>query len=184
MNPYKPIRVFGVLVLATSFFWGSVRGGAAESPPASEGGSPSVSRWRWLAADASQVSIIQPSGGNTFSGALTWAPSWEAFAGWTLRLDAGAALLKGRSKTFIAPRGQLFVQHALNASLKGELGGGMQDWTLSQPATSTSSFMYLMASGNIRYRFSDLLEPFAGYSSIFQSGALAHEFRLGVGVSL
>jgi len=156
-------------------------------------GFPALSRaeespFHWLSFDATQVSIFQSGGGTSYSGAGTWAPSWKFADSWSTRFDLGAALIKGSSQLFIAPRAQLFVQRSLNETLVAEAGGGFQNWALASAAASSSSSrsgsMVFMGSANVRYRFSEMFEPFAGYSYLSQSGTASHEARLGVGIWL
>jgi hypothetical protein len=126
--------------------------------------------------DVAQITVLQGSG-NAFSGYLGWTPRMDV-GSFQLKLDAGASLLTNGTSKFIAARGQLLAGFGLSGDLSVEVGPGMQMWMEGNANDATPLF----AGANVRYKMSEMLDPFVSYSSILIPGALTHEFRIGTGL--
>lgn len=119
------------------------------------------------------------SSGDSFSGVLSWNPSYAINSDWSIRGNVGASALKGTTETFIMSEYGLLAGYKINSAFEIELGAGMQNWSNE----STASMMNLNVLWNMGAPVLGLFDRvFAGYTTVNQDTKTT-ELKLGVTIT-
>ncbi len=139
------------------------------------------SSWNWLAFDINQITVLQ-SGGNSLSAELAWRPTYHFNSQWAVRGDFGITYLKGTAKNFLATEYQILFAYSGFKPIELEFGGGAQSWF---SGGATKPLASVIAAWKFEQKlFSALDRIFIGYSGFFVPSAMAHELKIGVGLTM
>jgi hypothetical protein len=154
-----------------------------ESAPASSSSwVSSIFKSRWYAfAQAGGIVVVQGSGGNTFSGIVSWNPTFNLTPSWAVRGNLGMSVFKGTGRFFVAEYELLGAYSGLPIPLMLEAGAGAQTWF----GNGGTSFI---ASANGAWKLKTPVARFidrvyAGYTACFFTDDLTHQIRAGIGLS-
>lgn len=134
-----------------------------------------------LGFQANGLAVTQSSGGQTFTGQLSWTP--EVGIGFlSVRGSVGAALMKSvLNEKFLATHYQGFLKLSFLGLAALEGGGGLETWV-------GNGGTYPIVSGNFAVEFPGLIfginRVFAGYSHLFVTNNSTNQFKLGIGFDL
>jgi hypothetical protein len=130
--------------------------------------------------EANGIGVMQSSGGNSYSGQVSWNPTM-GLGDFSLRGDLGLTLLKSTfDSKFTAIDYQVFLKYNFLGPWAVEGGGGLQTWV-------GNAGTHPILSGNLVWEtkfFSVCDRIFAGYSRYFLSSNGTNEYRLGLGFSI
>jgi hypothetical protein len=119
---------------------------------------------------------LNNSAGDSFSGELSWNPSYSINPDWTVRGNVGLSPQKGTSETFIMSEFGLLGGYKINQAWEVEVGAGLQSWSNE----STASMVNLNVLWNMGAPLLGYFERiFAGYSLVNQE-KVTNEIKIGV----
>ncbi len=129
----------------------------------------------------SEIAALQANGANSFSGEVSWNPTYFFSQSIFILANVGGSLFKGVSSDFVVTEYEVLAGITFLDNLEVEAGAGAQTWFDSNSTNPLLSTDLAWKLSQKQLGFIDRV--FVGYSAWMLPGNLTHEIKLGIGVA-